>query len=97
MLGLQWAGQGSADAAMALLVAAGDAARTIPWATEAEGGEGGGKGNVVLEGIVRYYMAEGSALSAAKAKVFFEQWDEDKGVSLTGGGGGSGGGEQSKS
>lgn len=91
VLGLQWAGEDSADAALALLVAAG--AATAPEATataEAAGGDNGKKGNTADRarkgGGMSYYMAKDS-VSAARAKAFFEQWSEDKGISLPGRGG----------
>lgn len=69
VLGLQWAGPRSTDAALALLVAAGAA-------TASQAREGGG---------LNYFMARHSVESASKAKAFFEQWDEDKSMSVKGG------------
>lgn len=80
ILGLQWAGPGSTDAALALLVAAGAATASQAAALTAEEGAGKGKG-----GGLNYFMAGDSVESTLKAKTFFEQWDEDKSTSLKGG------------
>lgn len=75
VLGMQWAGPGSSDAAVSLLVAAGVAVDDVKM--RAGGGGSGGQG--VATGDC--YMAD-AEVSLVKAKVFFEQWGEDKGTSL---------------
>ncbi|CAM9679754.1 unnamed protein product [Ectocarpus sp. 12 AP-2014] len=109
VLGMQWAGPGSVEAAVSLLAAAGvsippsPATPPPPPPNESSAKKGKkpkeinnnfadvGAGN----GTSEYYMVAGrgdgggdddgrggSESSAAKARVFFEQWDEDKGTPL---------------
>lgn len=113
VLGMQWAGQGSKEAAFDLLVASGvaaaaaTAAPTPPSNTAAaaasaaadasaeqtDGGtEGGNSETAVVADVegqgggstTEFYMAVDAKASSAKAKVFFDQWGEDKGTSLAG-------------
>lgn len=74
VLGMQWAGPGSADAAIALIEASGITASKVP------AGRGKGQRKPGGIGTSEYFMADGSEDSAAKARVFFDQWEEDKGT-----------------
>ncbi|CAM9461826.1 unnamed protein product [Hapterophycus canaliculatus] len=99
VLGMQWAGPGSAEDAVSLLAAAGVSVPPSPQTPDTRLGKtsktkkgkrttAAGGGSVTMG---EYYMtvrsgSDGSVGSSeaavAKAKVFFEQWEEDKGQSL---------------
>lgn len=68
---------------MSLLVAAGVVTLTTALTIWSNGGgaSGGGssKGDTLVHG--QFFMVNGPEACAAKAKVFFDQWGEDKGAS----------------
>ncbi|CAN0291665.1 unnamed protein product [Scytosiphon promiscuus] len=94
VLGMQWAGPGSGDAAVYLLAAAGVSVPPSPQtpdkgfgmtrkADKIDATNAAAGGGLVMG---EYYMItgsgrEGNQAAVAKAKVFFEQWEEDKGQS----------------
>ncbi|CAM9324867.1 unnamed protein product [Ectocarpus fasciculatus] len=109
VLGMQWAGPGSAEAAVSLLAAAGVSIPPSPAtppppppneSSDTKGKTPKGKTSHSTDigarnGTSEYYMVAGGGdgggnddgrsgreSPAAKAKVFFEQWDEDKGTPL---------------
>eukprot|EP00752_Nemacystus_decipiens_P013079 g11568.t1 len=116
VLGMQWAGSGSTEAAVSLLAAAGISVPASPLtplppppsgpdtgkkskkkkkkgnADAVADGAGGDRAEAWV-GTADYYMAAGgdgggggssNEASAAKAKIFFELWEEDKSMPIVG-------------
>lgn len=86
ILGMQWAGPACAEAVVSLLVAAGVIVKPQPQPSPQpspvagldptnKSNNGSGNGVVATED---YFMADGTISARTKAKVFFEQWEEDK-------------------